>query len=92
VACLKQKLEVGGSFAVLAGSGVIAIAGAPTVVLAAAGATVAVGSLFGAILSLIHLKECYERHGEVAKASVLAAKVEALQLQLGELQTRFRLA
>lgn len=92
MACLANKLLLGGSLAGLAGSGVIAILGAPTVVLSIAGGASAVASLTGVIASLISLKECYERHGRREDAEKLARAVESLQLQLTDLRTRFGLS
>lgn len=90
--CLPEKLALGASLAGLAGSGVIAIVGAPTVVLSVAGVTAAMAALMGAIASLIALKECYERHGKAADAARLARAVEQLQEQLADMRTRFGLA
>ena len=89
--CLTEKIALGSSLTVLAGSGAIAIIGAPTVVLSVAGATIAVGSLFGAIASMNSLKECYERQGRIADADKLGYKVAQLETQLTDLRTRFGL-
>ena len=86
--CLGQKFAVGASFTVLAGSGVIAVVGSPTVVLSMAGLAGAVGSLLGAISSLISLKECYERHGRTEDAEKMARAIMRLEAQVSDLRTR----
>ena len=57
MACLPEKLFVSGALVGLAGSGVVVIVGAPTVVLSAAGGAAAVAAFIGVIASLIALKE-----------------------------------
>jgi hypothetical protein len=91
MACLAERINVGASFTLLAGSGVIAVVGAPTVVLSVAGGAVAVASLLGAITSLNALKECFERRDKLADADAVARTVAQLQEQLGELRARFGL-
>ena len=90
--CLTEKLGVGSSLTGLAGSGVIAVLGAPTVVLAVAGATVAVGALVGAIASLRALQECYARHDKMADADKVAQTIEQLQAEVADLRARFGIA
>jgi hypothetical protein len=91
MACLPEKLFVSGALVGLAGSGVVVIVGAPTVVLSAAGGAAAVAAFIGVIASLIALKECYERHGKTADADKLARKVDQLQAQLSDLRAQFGL-
>jgi hypothetical protein len=90
--CPVEKMAIGASLATLAGSGIIAIVGAPTVVLSAAGAAGAVGALLGVAASVNSLKECYEQRGRMADAEKLAHTVEQLQMQVADIRTRFRLA
>jgi hypothetical protein len=92
MACGKEYLDVVSAGTVLAGSSVIAIAGAPTIVLSAAGGAVAIGALGTMIAALLRLKECYERHGEKEKARKLGAKLEKLQNQRDDLERRAELA
>ena len=90
--CVREKLALGGALTGLAGAGVIAITGAPTVILTVAGGAAAVAALTGVIMSLMALSECYARHGKTTDADKVARKVERLEAQLAELRTRFGLA
>jgi hypothetical protein len=90
--CLPEKLAVGAAFAALAGSGVLVVVGAPTVVLSAGGVAAAVGSLIGVAASLAFLMQCYDRRGETEKAERMARKLALLEAQLAALQAALGLA
>jgi CDP-diglyceride synthetase len=86
--CVTQKVAVAGALAGVAGSGVIAIVGAPTVVLSAAGGVAALGAFAGLIAALGALKECYEAEGKLKDAGRLAEKIAALEEQFSVLRLR----
>ena len=86
--CATQKVAVAGALAGVAGSGVIAIVGAPTVVLSAAAGVAALGAFAGLIAALGALKECYEVEGKLKDAGRLAEKIAALEEQFSVLRLR----
>jgi hypothetical protein len=86
--CMGQKVAVGGALIGLGGSGVIAVVGAPTGVLTAAGIGVALASLVGLITALTALRDCYEANERFADAQRVNAKLELLEAQVAALRRR----
>jgi hypothetical protein len=86
--CETEKISLGASLIILAGSGVIAVVGAPTVVLSAAGVAVFLGSLGTSLAALKALKECYERSGNTVNADKLAKKFAQLEKQFADLRAQ----
>ena len=82
MACFGQKTALGFSLAGLGGAGVIAVVGAPTVLVTAAGVAGAVGAFGGVIASMIALQDCYERNRNIEAARKLATTVQRLKDEL----------
>jgi hypothetical protein len=92
MACLTEKIGLGGSLAGLAASGVIAVIGAPTVVLSVAGAGAAIGAILGTIAAMRALQECYRRHGRETDTEKLARAIARLEAELARIQAKPRTA
>ena len=89
--CTMEKVGIAGSLTGLAGAGVVAVVGAPTVVVSAAGVAAAVGALVASIDALDRLRQCLANAGKVRAAENLQATVDELRRQLEEIQQRLPL-
>jgi hypothetical protein len=69
MACLRQKIAVGGAAVTFLGSGAIAILGSETVILTVAAGAVAVGAYASYIAALMDLAECLEAAGRAEDAA-----------------------
>jgi hypothetical protein len=85
--CIGQKLALAGSLAGLGGSGVIAVIGAPTLVLTAVGVAGAVAAFTGVIASMTALKDCYEAKGLVADVEKMLRQIAVLEEELAKLRS-----
>jgi hypothetical protein len=86
--CLADKASVGGALLAVGGSGIIAVVGAPTMVLSLAGVASAIGALGGLVTALKDLHGCYNQHDQFEDARRVESKLQVVESEIAQLKIR----
>jgi hypothetical protein len=88
MACLKEKINLGVTYAAMAATGVIAAAGAETVVLTVAGVAAFLAAAGAYIVALIDLSTCLDNAGRPDDAAKLRQQAQDMQKDIDALKKK----